>query len=250
MRNFRSSPLRDAKIPATSDSARETVGPDITTSVVRVYSRLDADRGWLDGKKLGPGVSYLWILQDEVKQMLGTAPSPDKSLRLPPAMLARLITCHIVDHQAGDALVWKPTEIRKCDFRAFVVREDEVSRTLGFEGQLRMETADETWFGISGQLVGEITLSRKTVRVDGFRAYFEGLEGGAVSEKRGDTLDDTAAKRPPSVLRIAMKEAKPDDSIANGTAPVLGTSREQYRKPTMTEQWLRRYGRIDTLSTP
>ncbi len=174
-------------------------------------------------------------------------PETGDRVKLPAGLVARMAMAHLVDHQAGDSLVWKAEEIHKFEFQAHLVKDDVNTRVFGFEGDFWMEAIARGDLKVAGQMVGEFTLDKHTQQVRRFRAYFEGKEVGTVN-KGGDIDDLTSANRPPSPLYIAMTETAPDDLIARSVAPVLRTTLKDYRSPKMDRAWQQRYGEIDQSS--
>lgn len=215
-------------------------GPEPGTSVVRVFSRLTGDRGWHPSV----GVSHFWIYPEEIQQLLSLSPDAGGKVRLPPGMLARLICGHLVDHQAGDALVWKGEEIRRCDLTATLEQDSMVERRFRLTGLLQMSATANPGqdshdpYVIAGRLTTEFSVNRHSLRVERFRGYFEGTEAGRCP--RGDTYDFHASTRGGSPFRIAMVEAT--DGVAMGSAPVLRTTLQEYHSPKMTAEWQARYG--------
>src|SRR5262249_23312312 len=118
MQRFHANPPRRVTFTEEEIQGKDYRNLDRSASVVRVYSRLLADRGW----QPTPGISHFWIYRNEVQSLLDIKPSEDGIVLLPPTMLARLIRCHLTDHQAGAGLSWNPEEILKCDFTARLSR--------------------------------------------------------------------------------------------------------------------------------
>jgi hypothetical protein len=205
--------------------------PPPGAAVVRVYSRIRPLPADVWGLNRGIGRDFLWIYPDDIAALIaasGGSGAPGADVRLPPALVGRILRFHLVDDVRGTPMMWGADDVNRADVHARVVRRLGTIRTLAFSGEFamhrphlppvnRVPRPDQTY---AGRIEGELDVDVSTARVLRFRAFGDGSAGGA---------GPGTPHPPPGRFRliVAMVEAKPDDAAARTIPPeAVATDRD------------------------
>lgn len=208
LKRYHADPPKTVEISANEIDAPFAHSPAPSTAVVRVYSRIrpvPAGCTWLNN---GPGRDFLWVYQDEVKQML-CAPKPGCAFKLPAALALRMARYHLMDNVRGTPDMWAASEVKRADFTARITGDTPALRTISFEGRFEMASSSGRR-GYSGRIEGEIGLDPRTAMLTRFRAY-------AAGKAFGDGTYTPNAPKGRYNLVVAMVEAH--DNIARTVPP-------------------------------
>jgi hypothetical protein len=132
-----------------------TRGPDPSTSVLQVYSRIKPLPEGCDELNKGIGRDFLWVYADEVKAI--------RAGTLPDDLVRRIARFHLVDNVRGEPDMWKPSEI-VADLKLSRIGKDR----FAIGGTFSMAAGQR---GLSGDFEGEVTLDPTADRIADFKAY-------------------------------------------------------------------------------
>jgi hypothetical protein len=183
-------------------------------SVVNVFARIKPLPANADSQNALMGRDYMWIYDDEAKQIL-------QSGQMPRALAARIVIFHVIDNVRGQVVPWHPQDVRTCDFTMKTLGGNKFS----FHGSFMKQgtTAFFTDRGHEGTIDGEMTIDPKTSKVTRFRAYSNGVAWGKAPYFRPDV--PPAGRYP---LVIAMTEVTDTSKCVE---PAFAAMNGSYRWP-------------------
>lgn len=214
-----------APVKVTEDDLQRGTprGPDPTTTVVRVFSRVRGPEVSTPAL-MAAGRDHLWLFADEARALAETS-------AFPRTVLARLVRFHFLDNGRNVGVAYGEDEVSRADFSTKVIRTDGNVRTLRFAGTWSAEREDREHaekVGIVGQLEGELDVDVTKFRITHFRAYGEGTAWGDVKR--------TGA--PEGRYRLAFALVEVDDFVSKSVQPFYsGVSpvwEPIYRHPALT----------------
>lgn len=164
---------RAAKV--TPDDLKEFAPPPMPdgASVIRLFTRAkladgaDPENSWLNR-------DYMWVLRDEVEEILSSGNKSPDSFVLPRTLVARLIVFHMVDGTRGQVWPYRPQDVSKARFTAKVLGSNGTNRTISFTGDYaKRDSHPPQWNdrGQEGQIDGEFDIDTRTKKITRFRAY-------------------------------------------------------------------------------
>lgn|GEM_PF-3493424 len=173
---FRRMPKVEAGITDADIRKAAPKEPPAGASVLRVYSRACADgsKECIAGTYLAR--DYMWVLQDEVRAIV-RAGETAREFAMPPALVGRLVTFHMVDGTRGQVWPWRPDATSKAVFRAKPAGNDGSVRKFTFTGgYAKQDSHPPQWSdrGDEGTLEGEFEIDTRSMQFTRFRAYGEG----------------------------------------------------------------------------
>jgi hypothetical protein len=173
---FRQNPPGHVEISQAQISAPFSHSPDLTTSVVRVYTRIRPLPTGCGDLNRSVGRDHLWIYADDIEEILA-ASTKEKSFSLPKKLVARLVRFHMIDNVRGEPDDWQSEDVKQATFTAQLLRQDATSKHFQFHGVYAQETANHRR-GQEGTLDGEFDIVLSTGKVASFRAFGEALAWG------------------------------------------------------------------------
>jgi hypothetical protein len=224
LRQFKERPPQPVAIPDAELNAAFTRTPNPATSVVRVFSRVRPVPEGADELNRSVGRDHLWILADEVRELLASAPHPDDRASLPRALVARMVRFHLIDNVRGEPDMWEADQVRQAQFTATAGVPQGDRQPFTFAGEFSQRRSDGRR-GQEGTIHGELLLDTRTARVVRFRAYSEGVAWGESQFTPG-------APRGRFPLVIAMIEA--EDPIARTVPPQAIWMGREYLRPHLS----------------
>jgi hypothetical protein len=228
VKKMKDNPPQIVEIPQSEIDAPFARSPGEGTSVLRIFSRIRPVPAGSHKSNNTVARDHIWIYPHESTEMWKlTEVSAAEPRRLPSAVLGRLLRFHLVDNVRGEPDFWKPSEIRKADFKASLFgRSNSNMRGLRFEGTYEMQSADGKR-GMSGNLEGVIWLTKRSSEpkvyvVDSFKAYGEATAWGA-----GTYTPNPPAGKFPMVFAIVQV----NDAASKVVTPQAATWAGEYENP-------------------
>ncbi len=191
-------------------------GPDPSTSVIRVITRIKPGFEGEDVANKIPSRDHLWMYDSEAHELLKTSAEIGQTFPMPRAFVSRLLRFHLVDSIGGRS--WGAGnnfegsgEVKTAQFKARVTAKDDSSVSYTFTGLYSMLKSDGS-IAHEGRIDGEFQLGKDDEKLVLFRAYASGMfRGGGVA---GHTAMPPPGKSP---LVFALVEA--DDYLGRNVPP-------------------------------
>ncbi len=206
---YHSSPHQ--KIAQVAYAEEPSFHVDPSTSVVQVFSRIVPLPPGATIAERSVGRDYMWIMRDEVSQLLDQTAWPGREVKLPATMVARMVRFQLLNHVGNIMRPFAENQVKKADFKVRKVAERGDIVSFAFTGQYSSycpKGADDAGEGsVDGNITGEFDINKTEKKISRFRAY-----GEALSQGRNDSLK---GKKYPIVF--AMVEAK--DRVSQTVIP-------------------------------
>lgn len=191
------------------------------TSIVRVFTRIRPVPITAHPINKSVGRDHLWILQDEVKEIIRSASRVGQDVPMPNQLSSRMVRFHLIDNVRGEPDMWTKDQVVQSDFTVKLLqRSGEVYR-YSFQGKFEQKRADGLRWQ-KGTIRGEFEISTLKNQIMKFRAYSEGEAFG----RSKYTANEPAGSFP---LVIAMTEA--DDELSRNIPPQAITWGNEYFQP-------------------
>ena len=197
--------------------------PDLTVSVIRVYTRVRPVPLGANALNKSVGRDHLWIIGSDVRAIIANGASGN-GFKMPGPLAARIVRYHLVDNVRGEPDMWLPGQVRKAEFTMKPLGKSKGMLLYSFKGDFTQKLPDGKR-GLDGTIRGEMDLDPATHRVIRFRAY-------ADAQAWGDSKFTKWAPPGKFPLVVAMVEAK--DNIAMNVPPEALALDEEYFAPTLS----------------
>ncbi len=210
LEDFRKRPPKPVELGEAEIQKGAPRGPDLKTSVIRLYSRCDPLPKDAHPVNRSIGRDHLWIYADEVREIARTD-------QLPRQVASRIARFHLVDNVRGLADAWAAGDLSRRDFTLAFVREKGGLRTYSLVADVAAEKdypGDVNFkgkLGVEGRLEAEFDIDVGKSKIVRFRGCFDGKAWGANT----NTWHQPKGKFP---LRIALTDV--DDEVSRVIGPV------------------------------
>lgn len=223
MKAFKEHPPAQVAIPETALQAAFTRPPRSSTSVVAIYSRIRPLPACADSRNRDLGRDYLWIYQDEVRQILRESEKFKVNQKIPQTLAYRIARYHFIDIVRGQPIFWQYSEVTKADFTLKKVSEAPEHPQFTFEGAIECHSSSGE-SGIRGTISGKFTIDELSEKIVTFRAYGKSEAWGASEyTKMGapkdhfplvfgfiETTDENSQVTPPGAVAQSQHYRHPD----------------------------------------
>jgi hypothetical protein len=187
--------------------------PPEGTSVIRLYTRIRPVPEGSDPMNRLLGLDYMWILRDEVRDILRSTANSTREVEMPSTLVARLTVFHLVDNVRGQVWSWQPRDVRRASFRVKAAGGSGSTRKFTFTGDFAKQSNNPpAWTdrGHEGKIDGEFEVDTKTEQIVRFRMF---ADCTAWSDQRGNFP-------PPSGrYKIVTAAVEATDDLARQIAP-------------------------------
>lgn len=224
LKAFKERPPKTIEIDEKELKEKFSRAPRESTSVIEVYSRVRPIPEGADSRNANIGRDYLWIYDDEIKEIAAAADRESDSFDLPEFLVARIVRYGLVDIIRGEPDYWESKEVRHAEFSATRISSDDAQATVGFHGKFGQATV-LLLRGLEGHIDGQFTIDKKTNKVSHFRAYAKCEAWGAST---WSTRGVPAGKFP---LVFGMVDV--NDAVSKDVPPGAVSRDRPYRHPTM-----------------
>jgi len=213
-------------LAAGQSSATAPRTPPPGASVLKLYTRirpLPADAGEHNALM---GRDFMWVLQEEVREMLARSGSGSAAFPLPNSLVGRLTVFHLVDNTRGQVWAYQTGALQSASLTGRVLRNSGSTRTLALQGSYaKRDSHPPQWtdLGQEGTLEGECDLDTATGRLTRFRVH-------ADSRAWTDAVYDP--RRPPRgryPIQTAILEAT--DALSRQIPPEPSHTGMHYLRP-------------------
>ncbi len=167
---FRTDPSKSVLISQAQLNEKFSMAPELSTSVVRIFTRIRPVPAGSDVLNNGVGRDHLWILHNEVEEIGAQAHDDGKPFSLPSQLVARLVRYHLIDNVRGEPDMWKGDEIVKSNFSAKRISATASSRLYELRGEFAQKKKDNKR-GSEGNIFGRFEISNNEPKITNFRAY-------------------------------------------------------------------------------
>ena len=114
---------------------------------------------------------HLWLTADEWRAIVPKAGKAGDPVKLPPAVVRRILRFHLIDNTRGEPPMWRAEEVRRSELSATVQEADATQVLVKLEGKALLATdADQAKAdrGYDAALLGYVRYDRKADRIDRF----------------------------------------------------------------------------------
>ncbi|MBI5759947.1 MAG: hypothetical protein HZA46_15625 [Planctomycetales bacterium] len=196
--------------------------PPEGTSVIRLYTRIRPVPEGADPMNRLLGLDYMWILRDEMRDILRSTENSTREVEMPPTLVARLTVFHLIDNVRGQVWSWQPRDVRKANFRVKAAGGSGQTRKFTFTGDFAKQSSNPpawTARGHEGKIDGEFEVDTKTEKIVRFRMF---ADCTAWSDQGGNF-------RPPSGrYKIVTAAIEATDELAQQIAPEPANTGNHY----------------------
>jgi hypothetical protein len=184
--------------------------PDVTTSVIREFSRMpEAPKSELNSSV---DRDHVWIYKDEILEILSKAHDTGSDFPMPAGFAARMARFQLVDDTGGRATVFTgPRQVKRAAFYARATHLDPANARFTFTGSWACGTEDGT-IGIEGTIEGEFEVDAAAMRILKFRAYADAKAWGGGSPGHTEMP-------PPGKFRLVFAFVEANDALSRGVPP-------------------------------
>ena len=214
-------------------TSKKVMAPN-SVSVIEVYSRIVPLPKDATISERSIGRDLMWVYERDVSDVLNTASSIGKSVKMPPRLVARLVRFHLLNHVGNIMRAFDAKDVRKAEFvlrrNKDILFSGKPLRRFSFSGSFSSSGKYEKKkvHSIIGIISGEFTIDPKRKRIVHFRAYGEGESLGG-----NDSLNEF--KNYPVVF--AMTESR--HKYARSVIPfwvALPSIKKVYENPSISTQ--------------
>ena len=220
------------RVAVSDDSitAAEPAGPEPSTSVLRVFSRIRPLPEGCHELNRGIGRDHIWIFEDELRELIRAAEQAgEEPFPLPRRITGRLVRFHLLDVVRNTSQSFAENDVRQADFTARVVASGADRTRFALAGHYDSEGAVEgngQPFGMRGWLRGEFEVDHIQSRITDFRAYGEATAFG-----------QTQTEAPTGKYAVVFALVRADDDVARSVPPLYHAIspvwRPIYRNPSL-----------------
>lgn len=228
----RNSGARKGSISTEQIRAAAPAAPPPGTSIIRLYTRIRPLPAGASPSNQLLGRDYMWVLADEIKELLSASRSTSEPFKLPPTFVGRLVVFHLVDNVRGQVWPWQPASVRSASFTGRKVREAGGIRTLSLTGRFAKDDSHPpAWNtrGLEGTFEAELDLDVATARISRLRGLADCRAWSDATYDRG--APPPSGKYP---LRIALMEAK--DELSKQITPEQAGTGAYYLRATVVDR--------------
>lgn len=204
--------------------------PPAGTSIIRLHTRIRPVPEGSDPMNRLLGLDYMWILRDEVRDILRSTANTTREVEMPPTLVARLTVFHLIDNVRGQVWAWRPQDVRRANFRVKATGGSGSTRKFTFTGDFAKQSVNPpAWTdrGHEGEIDGEFDVDTKTEQIIRFRMF---ADCTAWSDQGGNF-------RPPSGrYKIVTAATEATDDLAHQITPEAANTGNYYLRSRLNTQ--------------
>lgn len=198
--------------------------------ILEVYSRdLSVPDDIRDDRRYSWNRDYAWLTRHEAMSLLPEATAPGARCQVPPALVRRLVRCHLVDQVRGQTWPAPPESVATAELSTEVVRAQGEVIEIRLTGATRAVQVG-TWsidnrldapslheHGVETELLGHATWDKARQRFRTFELVAAGTRWG------GTTVNRRADQLAPSPIGFVLRLApEPDLRVAPSLLEAYG----------------------------
>jgi hypothetical protein len=226
---YRRNPPRGGAFPLEMVRVASPQSPPPGTSILRLYTRI---------RPLPPGAGpmnemlgrdYMWILPDEVREIISASNKGTQPFPMPRTLVARLVVFHLVDNVRGQVWPYHARSVTRADFTARALRTTGSIRSFSLAGSFAKQDAHPpqwTSRGQEGSVEGEFEVDTGKNAIVRFRAL-------ADCRAWSDAIYDRVAPPPSGRYPIMTAMVEASDDLARRIPPEQAAAGDYYLRPQL-----------------
>lgn len=174
VREYANAKKDKAKVSAADIRMCAPQEPPPGTSVIRLYTRIRPIPDGADPMNRLLGRDYMWVLRDEVRDILRSTANQSEDVEMPATFVARLTVFHLIDNVRGQVWPWRPQDVREATFRIKPNGGVGAIRSFVFKGRFAKQSSNPpAWSdrGHEGTVEGEIDVDSRADSIIRFRMF-------------------------------------------------------------------------------